>query len=80
MDVDKFLLKHDVHKLSLAQIHEPSLLMKTVDCDGKRYIHSAQLTNKVTKYIRGRLSLAEQDKKYVYLYLIQNKVLIAFLV
>ena len=65
MDVDRFLLKNDIHKSSLVEIDEPSLLKETIDYDGKKYLHSTQLTEKVTMHIMGRLSKAEQDIKYV---------------
>lgn len=66
VDVDKFLLKHNIHKSSLAKIDEFSHLEETIDHDGKRFLHNTQLAEKVTLYIRGRLSKAEQDGKLVY--------------
>ena len=65
IEVDKFLLKHDIQDASLAVINEPLLIKETVDHDGKRYMHSVQLSGKIERYIKGRLSLAEQDARYV---------------
>ena len=64
LDVEKFLLEHDVQRSLLAAIDKP-IILESIDQDGKCYLHSMQLTEKVRTHIKGRLSLAENDARCV---------------